>query len=178
MHKKSKLDRMLAEPIAVGLFVLVCASALRAQTRPSDLTTVCAVAKEPDRFDGHSITVRAHVQSDGLHGSQIYDESCGQYGLLLFMHPEAKGQDELDAALGWCHRSTRGKDILGTFTGIFRYKPTYLGDPPRRSISVSRIDDLVLKSTKMVSASFPTPCPDAPSVDSLVHQPIMGNRPN
>ena len=169
---------MLAEPIVVGLFILVCASALCGQTTPSDLTTVCAVAKDPDRFEGQSITVRAQVQSDGLHGSQIYDESCAQYGLLLFRHPGTKGEDELDAALGWCHRGTRGKDIFGTFTGVFHFKPIYIGDPPRRIISINRIDGLVLKSTKTASASFPTPCPDAPPVDSLVHQSSVGNQPN
>lgn len=169
---------MVAKPVAVGLYVLVYASALCAQAAPSNSTTVCAVAKDPDRFEGQSITVRAHVQSDGLHGSQIYDESCPQSGLLLFSHPGTKGEDELDAALGWCHRGTRGKEIFGTFTGVFHFKPTCIGDPPRRIISISRIDGLVLKSAKTASASFPTPCPDAPPADSLVHQTSGGNRPN
>ena len=169
MHKKNKRGRTPVGPIAMGLFISVCASVLLAQTTPPDLTTVCAVAMEPDRFDGQAITVRARVQSDAEHGSQIYDQSCGRYGVLLLVVPGAKGQDELDAALNWCHRSTRGKIIFGKFTGIFHFKPTYVGDPPRPSISVSRIDDLVLKSTKTTSASFPTPYPDAPPVDSLVH---------
>lgn len=147
----------------------VSAASLRAQSTSPNLTTVCAIAETPDKFDGRSITVKARVQSDGMHGSQIYDESCKQYGVLLFLAFGAKGEDQLDAALNWCHRSTRGKFIFGTFTGVFHFKPVFIGDSPRRTIKVSRIDDLVLRSTKETSAAFPMPCPDAPTLDSLVH---------
>jgi hypothetical protein len=48
--------------------------------------------------------------------------------VLLFLHPGAKGEDELDAALYWCHPGTRGKLISGTFSGVFHFKAVYIGD--------------------------------------------------
>lgn len=164
-------DQKLARSIVVGLFVIICSGSLHAQTTPSDLMTICAIAARPDRFEGQSVTVRARVFSDGEHGSFIYDESCEQYGVHLFLAFGAKGEDQLDAALHWCHRSTRGKLILGTFTGVFQFKPVFIGDSARLQIRVSRIDNLVLKSTKETSAAYPAPCPDAPPLDSLVHHP-------
>jgi len=146
-----------------------CATSLNAQSGSSTDTTVCAIASHPEKFDGQPVKVSARVFSDGLHGSMLYDEFCGHYGILLFLVPDAKGGDQLDAALSWCHRGTRGKSISGTFTGLFHFKPVYIGDQARPAISVQRIDDLVLKSTKTASASFPTPCPDAPPLDTLVH---------
>lgn len=170
MREKNRLVRALAGRVAVGFVaVLSAAAALNAQSNSSGLTTVCAIATEPEKFDGRSVSIRAYVFSDGMHGSYIYDQSCERYGLGLFVSHGAKGEDQLDAALGWCHLSTRGKSISGTFTGVFHFRPTYIGDTDRRSIIVNRIENLVLRSTKTVSASFPTPCPDAPSLDSLVH---------
>jgi hypothetical protein len=141
---------------------MACATALNAQSDSSGVTTICAVASQPQKFDGRSVTSNAHVFSDGEHGSFIYDESCSQYGLGLFVVVGAKGEDQLDAALGWCHRSTRGKSISGRFTGVFHFRPTYIGDTERLTSGVNQVEDLELKSTKTVSASFPTPCPDAP----------------
>jgi hypothetical protein len=178
MDKNQRRDRVLLKTIAAGLFVVVCAPVLCAQATPSKLTTVCAVAAQPEKCDGKEVTVRARVFSDGEHGSTIYDESCEHYGVLLFVVSGAKGEDKLDAALNWCHRTTRGKLISDTFTGVFHFKTTYLGDTARPSISIQRVDDLVLKSTKTVSASFPKTCPEAPPVDSLVHGPSAGSRPD
>lgn len=171
MQRTTNRFRTLAGRILVSLVAIVFAAALHAQNKPLGLTTLCAVANQPEKFDGQSITVRANVQSDGVHGSSIYDESCKQYGVLLFLAFHAQGEEELDAALNWCHLGTRGKIIVGTFTGVFHFKPVFIGDPDRRTIKVDRIDGLVLKSTKAASASFPTPCPDAPPVASLVQQP-------
>jgi hypothetical protein len=178
MRRYSRQVRWLTVPIFVAFAVIVCAYSVHAQLPHSGLTTVCDVASQPNKFEGESITVKALVQSDGLHGSQIYDESCKQFGMLLFLHPGAKGEDELGAALYWCHPGTRGKLISGTFTGVFHFKAVYIGDPARRQISISRIDDLVLKSTQTSSAAFPSPCPDAPPIDSLLHQPGKKDRPN
>jgi hypothetical protein len=165
---------MLTRPIAAMIFV-VCATTLyaldRAKDRPWDLTTVCAVTAEPEKFDGQSVTVSAIVFSDGHHGSFLFDEACGQKGIHLYVESNATGNDQLSAALNWCHLSSRGKFISGTFTGIFHFSPADVGDPPRPTIRVNRIADLVLRSTREVSWSFPTPCPDAPPIDSLLHQP-------
>jgi hypothetical protein len=129
--------------------------------------TICSIAQSPEQYDNKMVTVRARVQADGQHGSQIYDEACGHFGIGLFVVQGAKGKEELDSALNWCHRGTRGKLLYGMFTGVFHLNP---GDPTDRSIEVQRIDDLVLKSTKVTSATFPRPCPEAPPVDTLVHE--------
>lgn len=169
---KRMLNRMLPAGIVATLFVTVYAKDLCAQTENSELTTMCTVAKQPDSFNGRLITVRARVMADGEHGSLIYDDSCAHSGLELFVASGAKGEDELDAALNWCHRGTRGKLIYGTFTGVFHFRPPYIGDSARPQIIVSLVSDLVLSSAKTASASFPTPCPEAPPLDSLVHRPI------
>ncbi|HEY9126416.1 MAG TPA: hypothetical protein VIM62_04775 [Acidobacteriaceae bacterium] len=176
--RKNKQYSKLPEAIAAGMFLVTCIPALYAQSTSVNTTDFCAVVKEPQRFDGQTITVRARVQSDGTHGSLIYDESCSDRGVTLFVFPNAKGSDQLDAALSWCHRTTRGKLILGNFTGVFHFKPIVLGDQIFADINVSRIDDIVLKSTKTTSATFPTPCPEAPSIESLVEQSKKKNRQN
>lgn len=137
------------------------------QEKAAPAITICSIAQSPEQFDNKMITVRARVQADGQHGSQIYDEACGRFGIVLFVVQGARGKDELDSALGWCHRGTRGKLLSGTFTGVFHLKP---GSPTDRNIEVQRIDDLVLKSTKTASATFPTPCPEAPPVNTLLHE--------
>jgi hypothetical protein len=169
MKEKSTHNRRFIATIVLVWFAITCATVLNAQSDFSSVTTVCAIASQPEKFDGQSVTVDARVFSDGEHGSFIYDESCGQYGLGLFVVAGAKGKDQLDAALGWCHRSTRGKSISGRFTGVFHFRPTYIGDTERRTISIDQVKNLVLKSTRTVSASFPTPCPDAPPIESLIH---------
>jgi hypothetical protein len=97
-----------------------------------------------------------------MHGAAIYDESCGDFALDLFVSEDAKGKGALDTALNWCHRSSRGKLIEGTFTGLIQLKD---GTPFERRIRVNRIEDLTAKSTHTASASFPTPCPDPPTMD-------------
>ena len=151
------------------LFLVLCLTLVRgalSQESVPPTSAICSIAQNPEKFDNKVVTVKARVLSDGVHGSVIYDDSCGEFGIHLSMLPDSKGVDEFVAALNWCHRSTRGKLVSGTFTGVFHFKP---GSPPGHSISVQRIDDLVLKSTKTASASFPA-CPEAPPVDTLVHE--------
>jgi hypothetical protein len=153
----------------LGLLSFLClihgVGAVSQEATPT--TTICSISQSPEQFDNKIVTVRAYVQADGQHGSQIYDEACGSFGIGLFVVQGAKGKDKLDSALNWCHRGTRGKILSGTFTGVFHMKP---GNPTDRRIEVQRIDDLNLKSTKTASATFPTPCPEAPPVDTLVHE--------
>lgn len=154
----------------VCLFFVLCLILERSalsQEGVSPTSAICSIAQIPEKFDNKIVTVKARVLSDGVHGSVIYDDSCGEFGIHLSILPDSKGVGEFVAALNWCHRSTRGKLLFGTFTGVFHFKP---GSPPGHSISVQRIDELVLKSTKTASATFPTPCPDAPPVNTLVHE--------
>jgi hypothetical protein len=155
--------------VLLGLLSFLClihgVGAVSQETTPT--TTICSISQSPEQFDNKIVTVRARVQADGQHGSQIYDEACGSFGIGLFVVQDAKGKHELDSALSWCHRGTKGKLIVGTFTGVFHFKN---GNQANRSIDVQRIDELVLKSTKTTSATFPVPCPDAPSTDTLLHE--------
>ena len=137
------------------------------QEPTSSMSRICLIAKNPENYDNRLVTVSGQVLSDGVHSTIINDQRCEQFGMLLFVDPGAKGENKLDAALSWCHRGTRGKLISGTFTGVFHFKP---GSPPEHSIRVQRIGELVLKSTKTASATFPTPCPDAPPLETLVHE--------
>jgi len=143
----------------VGSSLVIVASALIAQGGPR-VFTVCTIASQPEKFESQSVTVRARVLSDGMHGTILYDESCEDFGLHLFVNDDAKGREGLETALTWCHSSTRGKFIEGTFTGMVHFEPA---TPPQHRITVQRIEDLTVRSTHTTSASFPTPCPDPPT---------------
>ena len=158
---KSEAGGVKVWKFAVSLAAMMSVTSLNPQDIVAEnTTTICAIAKRPASFDGHLVTVKARVFSDGMHGSLIYDESCGDYGLALFLAVDAKGEKDLEAALSWCHLTTRGKFITATFTGTISVDPEA---PYQRRITVQRVDDLIVKSTHSTSASFPTPCPDPPN---------------
>jgi len=160
MKKRDKLSIGL---IALGLISMAYIAPLYGQNvSSSTMTSMCAIAKNPKAFDGQSVTVKARVIADWEYGATIYDESCGDLGLHLFVNDDAKGKGALDTVLNWCHRGTRGKFIEGTFTGIVQLKN---GTPFERRITVQRVESLAAKSTHTGSASFPTPCPDPPPLD-------------
>lgn len=155
---------------SLGVFFVLCALTSRgasSQVRTVLVTEICSIERSPASFDGKLVTVKGDVFSDGEHSTIVYDNSCEQFAVHLFVDSAAVGGDKLDAALTWCHRGTRGKLIRGEFTGIFHFKP---GSPPEHSMGVQRIDDLVLKSAKTVSATYPRPCPEAPPLDDLLHK--------
>jgi hypothetical protein len=152
------------------LSFVLCLTLVRcalSQESDSSTSAMCSIAQNPEKYDNKVVTVKARLISDGHHGSAIYDDSCSNFGMLLFVVPGAKGEEELDAAMNWCHPTTRGKLIFGTFSGVFHFKP---GNPPGHSLSAQTIDGLVLKSTKTASAMFPIACPEAPPVDTLVRK--------
>jgi|HubBroStandDraft_1064217.scaffolds.fasta_scaffold65319_3 hypothetical protein len=151
------------------LFVSCALASRRAwsQVRSVPVTEICSIAGSPASFDGKVVRVKGDVFSDGEHSTIVFDKSCEQFAMHLFLDSGAIGGDKLEAALTWCHRGTRGKLIRGEFTGIFHFKP---GNPTEHNMGVQRIDDLVLKSTKTVSATYPRPCPEAPPLDTLVHE--------
>lgn len=164
--------------LCLGLPFILCLTFVRtalSQEGTLQASAICSIARSPEKYDNRVVKVRAGVFSDGNHGTILHDESCDSFGMHLFVVPGSKGEDELDAALNWCHRSTRGKIISGTFTGMFHFKP---GSPPEHSISVQRIEGLVLKSTKTASASFPAPCPEAPPLDTLLRESGHSGPPN
>lgn len=162
MEQKIVQQRALARLVSAGFVALSFIATLNAQKDPSEPTTICAIASQPERFDGRRVAVHAQLFSDGEHGSMIYDESCGHFGLDLYVSDGAESKKDLEAALNWCHRSTRGKFIAGTFTGTIHFKA---GTPPDQRISVERIDGLTVRSTHTTSASFPEPCPDPPALN-------------
>jgi hypothetical protein len=151
------------------LFVLCPLASRRAwsQVRTVPVTEICSIAGSPASFNGKVVRVKGDVFSDGEHSTIVFDNSFEQFAMHLFLDSGAIGGDKLEAALTWCHRGTRGKLIRGEFTGVFHFKP---GNLPEHNMGVQRIDDLVLKSTNTVSATYPRPCPEAPQLDTLVHE--------
>ena len=154
---------MQAGQVAVSLVAMICATNLAGQDRPSTLTSLCAIAKQPAKFEGRSVTVRTRVLSDGTHGALIYDESCADFGLTLLVTEDAKGFKDLESALSWCLRGTLGKFIVGRFTGMIHFGPR--GHLSESQISVRRIEDLTVKSTQAASTTFQTQCPDSPPLE-------------
>lgn len=149
--------------IALSLVSGVCTTASHGQNGSSStVTSMCSIAQNPKAFEDQSVTVKARVISDGVHGTALYDDSCASFALYLFVSDDAKGRTALDTALNWCHRSTSGKVIEGTFTGIVQLKDK---TPFQKRITVQRIEDLSVRSTHTASASFPRPCSDPPPLD-------------
>ena len=162
MQGNGRRSRTSLVLIALAFMSLICAIPLLGQNGSLTVTSLCTIKKDPRSFDGQSVTVRARLISDGMHGTTIYDESCRDFGLHLFLSSNAQGKGALETVLTWCHPSTRGKLITGTFTGIIQLRD---GTPFERQITVRRIEDLTAKSTRTSSATFPTPCPDPPPLD-------------
>ncbi len=104
---------------------------------------VCAIARDPAKYDHQLLTVRAQLQSDGRHGAQIFEEPCGEFGVGLIFPGKVKGKRQFDKAIDWGSQGTKDKIIFGTFTGVVQVNPE--GHPPR-TMTVQKIQKITVAS--------------------------------
>jgi len=154
--RKPAMDRMSEFRLIRGILIAFCLLGRRIalpQEAIEGKLTICSVGRNPEQYDNQVITVSARVQSDGMHGSQIYDESCAEFGIGLFIPEKLKAKGNLATALSRCpRRGTRGKVVFGTFTGIFQLKP---GGYPPRILIVQRMQDITCTLEQPSAASSP-----------------------
>jgi hypothetical protein len=89
----------------------------------------CDLAKNPKRFNNQEITVTAQYESDGVEREGLSDSTCKESGVALEIARDAKGTDQLRAALHGGYPGTLDKTVIGTFNGIFHWLPE--NHPPR-----------------------------------------------
>jgi hypothetical protein len=128
---------------------LVCAVAVlqlaaNSQEEVKTKERICSVLSNPEQYNNVTITVRGRVQSSREYGAQIWDETCGRSGILLFLHIENRDVQELLSMINsgppQSRGNTTGKVIYGTFTGVFYFKSPNRRD---RSLDVQRVENLV-----------------------------------
>jgi|SRR5579872_831149 len=109
-------------------------------------TTVCRLTSAPDQFENTLVTVRARVESDGMHGSSLIEKSCpGKSVALVF---DSSSDEESATAFRKAVFSgfpgTTDKEITGIFTGSFHW---HQGQIPNRVLTVKRVSLLRVKKT-------------------------------
>lgn len=122
--------------------------------------TLCSLAATPGRFDGATVSVRAHYESDGIEHEGLFDPSCIDSRIALEIPTEAKGQSELRTALHGGHPGTLDKSVTGRFIGTFRWNQN--GHPPR-SLKVKAMSGFTVSPK-----AFPSPHPNL-----KVAQPLL-----
>lgn len=95
--------------------------------------SLCDLAKNPKRFNNQEITVTAQYESDGVEREGLSDSTCKESGVALEISRDAKGTDQLRAALHGGYPGTLDKIVIGTFNGIFHWLPE---NHPSRVLSV------------------------------------------
>ena len=109
------IDRLWFVPI-----ILAIASCAR-QNDILVTTSVCAAVSSAAALNGRIVRIHATIQSDGLHGSALTDESCKKGIVIVWPAQRNPRVNELRNVL--FHSvppGTLDKDVRATLTGTFR----------------------------------------------------------
>lgn len=107
-------------------------------------SSVCDIARHPQRYDGRDVTVSGKLYGGSMHGYVVVDTACGrgiQFGLL----PEAKTDSTAPLNALLRDPNPPNVDIEVTFSGKISVGLDHsFPGPPRRlaTLQVDRIDDL------------------------------------
>jgi hypothetical protein len=84
-------------------------------------TTLCSVGTDAASYDGVRIRVSAHVLSDGIEHTLLFDPSCSGTKIVVVPGPSRETDiNQLKDAIFGNDRGTLTKDVSGTFVGTFR----------------------------------------------------------
>jgi hypothetical protein len=109
---------------ASTLGVLLSTFPLAPQGRKAETTTVCAISREPAKFNSQWVRIPAHIESDSFEHTDIVDRACEGAGIELEYSSNLKGREELEKALHSPSPGTVDKDISGVFIGRFQWHAT------------------------------------------------------
>ena len=122
--------------------VLCISSASSAGAITSEHTTVCALASDPEKFEGRVVTIDA-VVAVGYHFTLLMDDNCPNVGIgLQFSEPAATRRDLIqlrEAVEGVWPGRDNDRAAAGTFTGRFF---TYFDDVSFRALDVLAVSNL------------------------------------
>ncbi len=145
---------MLSRFVTIGVLVAVSFTSKALGTaKQTDVPvlSLCSIAESPAKYNGKTIRVKARLQSAGMHGWYIYDESCSHFGVGLFIESKAEGNEDLHRAINWGEFGTSDKIVFASFIGVFRLNRT--DESPPRELIVRRMGDF--KSTPKVKQPNP-----------------------
>jgi len=125
-------DRRLS--LLLPIFIVGFLAFSNAQERAAvNKTSLCDVARNPERYDNQEVSLKAQYESDGMEWEGLTDSACEELGIALQMRRDTQGKDLLRAALSSGRPGTLDKIVIGTFTGVFHWAP---GAHPSRTLSV------------------------------------------
>jgi hypothetical protein len=107
--------------------------------RERETTTVCAISREPAKFNSHWVRIPAHIESDSFEYTGLVDSACQNVAISLDYSGKYKGHDELDKAIHSPWPGTVDKDISGVFIGRFEWHPT---ERVRRVLILKGVENL------------------------------------
>jgi len=118
-------------------------------TTPSNSVevSICDVAAQPAKYKNKIIRVQGEVLHTGIHGGVVFDPACNQHGINIQISKSVEDHPDLvafhDAIFNKGCVGTHGKEIHGTFSGRFIFRPRekrwkYL-------IDVERVENLDVK---------------------------------
>ena len=110
------------------------------------------ISRTPGRFNGKTVRVSAHVESDGIEKTVLTDSACQYGGMALDRSAKFKGQDMLANALSWKSPGTVDKTITGVFIGKFEWRPNQV---PSRILHLKEVIDL--KVSALQGSGSPQP---------------------
>jgi len=106
-------------------------------------TTICDVARRPNKYDHKLVRLSAVVESDGIEHTVLIDKSCPTSGIEpsfpagVADSPEVR---ELHRAVFAAGRAgTAGKRVSATFSGVFR---SHKGKIPSRTLAIEKVTEL------------------------------------
>jgi hypothetical protein len=127
---------------AAAILMLLFANSLPAQgdvERKIVKTTVCAISREPAKFNLQWVRIPAQIESDSFEFTGLVDSTCKNDAISLDYYGKYKGHDELDTAIHSPMPGTVDKDISGIFIGIFEWRPS---KRPRRLLILKGVENL------------------------------------
>lgn len=140
---------------AISLFLLSIIS--YAETNHVLPTTICEVKRNPKKYVGKTISIRAYVISDLIHMTLLVDSKCDSAGIAFNLNPiqDDKNQqsklikdesyrklkDDLYPQILLLQKQHRR--IYGTFQGVFQY---HSKNVPSRVLILCQVRDLYVGS--------------------------------
>jgi len=107
-------------------------------------TTVCAISRTPDHFNGKIVRLAARLESDGMDWTVLTDKDCKYGGMAIDMSGKFSGSDDLANALSSKSPGTIDKTITGVFIGRFEWRPNQV---PARILHLKELHELKVMDT-------------------------------
>jgi hypothetical protein len=111
--------------VLLGLAVSVIAGSACAEE-----VSLCALARDPDAYDGQAVTVMATYDPALGDNGAFQDSECGDAVVLANLTAQPEPSPEFEAA------TAAGLPVLVTATGVFH---NFLGETPTLQIDVETI---------------------------------------